>query len=444
MDPACLVGNASYALVPANQPDTPAWVTAGDYCDAEFLFYDGFVDISEGPRIPAVSQSGEPLPPGEYLAVIDIPLRSERVVLPVTVVEAEIPVGGWRVEHAGSDGLTWLGGGNIVLSSEDRVFIADANNGSRVIAIDAASGAPIWSTTGIDLTLNTAFLQALSNDQLLVSGQHGPLRSLNVDSGREWWVFEFPADYGDLRSTLVGNTLISAAGTPRESDRRPPLVSRIDPSTGELVWQTPLTDNTDIQNGAPAIASGVVLVLSTPGEPRAGVGNTIHALDIETGQVRWTADLGGEQRFHSFPTLTTSTLAIVPGPTGIVAYDLDNGDQRWAIPGATPLALASESEVFAMNGASILRVNTRDGTFTPFAELEATAFPHPFGAVIGQQLVVSHDKGVVAYQISSAALSFSWNSPARLTDRAAVTSTHITVTTSNRSVIHVPLLDTGR
>jgi len=47
----------------------------------------GYRDVSSGPSFYARTKYGEPLRPGDYLAVFDIHGRSERLEYPVTVVE---------------------------------------------------------------------------------------------------------------------------------------------------------------------------------------------------------------------------------------------------------------------------------------------------------------------------------------------------------------------
>lgn len=86
-DTGCRIGSGAYALVPADAPDAEAWLRPIVDCGGNFDMPPGFADRSEGPGFIASNKIGEALPPGEYLAVLDIDGRSERLSHPVTITE---------------------------------------------------------------------------------------------------------------------------------------------------------------------------------------------------------------------------------------------------------------------------------------------------------------------------------------------------------------------
>jgi hypothetical protein len=74
-DPACIIGSGRYALVPADQPDAELWLQPVADRGGSFVYADGFVGDYDGPVFPARTMHGEPLPPGEYLAVFETDAR---------------------------------------------------------------------------------------------------------------------------------------------------------------------------------------------------------------------------------------------------------------------------------------------------------------------------------------------------------------------------------
>lgn len=87
VDRGCRLGTGAYALIPANDPGAEAWVRPIADCGGNFVMAPGFVNRYDGPRFEAVTRFGEPLPPGDYLAVLEIDGLSERLSYSVAVTE---------------------------------------------------------------------------------------------------------------------------------------------------------------------------------------------------------------------------------------------------------------------------------------------------------------------------------------------------------------------
>lgn len=85
VDPGCYVGTGRYALIPKGAPDGALWRQPIADCGGAFKMKPGYHDESSGPGFPAYTKYGDPLPPGEYLAVPEIQGLSERLQYPVTV-----------------------------------------------------------------------------------------------------------------------------------------------------------------------------------------------------------------------------------------------------------------------------------------------------------------------------------------------------------------------
>jgi hypothetical protein len=83
---ACELGLGRYALVPADASDAELWIAPIATCQGPTEIADGF----EGERgwftFFAAAASGEPLTPGDYVAVLELDGWSGRFELPIVVV----------------------------------------------------------------------------------------------------------------------------------------------------------------------------------------------------------------------------------------------------------------------------------------------------------------------------------------------------------------------
>jgi len=84
-DADCAIGSGRYALVPVDDPAAAVWSQPTVDCGGPFAMPSGFGDDRAGPEFTAQGGYSEPLPPGEYLAVLEIDGFSERLVRTVTV-----------------------------------------------------------------------------------------------------------------------------------------------------------------------------------------------------------------------------------------------------------------------------------------------------------------------------------------------------------------------
>lgn len=85
MDPACVIGSGRYALVPIDDPDPELWLRPVVDCQGPTEMRDGYRDRSSGRTFFARTKHGEPLPPGDYIAALEIEGYSERLEVPVKV-----------------------------------------------------------------------------------------------------------------------------------------------------------------------------------------------------------------------------------------------------------------------------------------------------------------------------------------------------------------------
>ncbi|MBW3595576.1 MAG: hypothetical protein KY391_08365, partial [Actinobacteria bacterium] len=76
VDPGCALYAYSYALVPVDQPDAELWGQVIVDCAGSRVLKAGYIDRYKGPTFAATDKFGEPLPVGEYLAVMELQERS--------------------------------------------------------------------------------------------------------------------------------------------------------------------------------------------------------------------------------------------------------------------------------------------------------------------------------------------------------------------------------
>lgn len=86
-DPGCLLGAGRYALVPVDDPAAELWLAPVVDCQGPFVMADGFSESYSGPTFPAATKFGDPLPPGRYIASLEIQGRTDRLEQPVMVTE---------------------------------------------------------------------------------------------------------------------------------------------------------------------------------------------------------------------------------------------------------------------------------------------------------------------------------------------------------------------
>jgi outer membrane protein assembly factor BamB len=86
---------------------------------------------------------------------------------------------------------------------------------------------------------------------------------------------------------------------------------------GRELWHTQLAEGTDLQWHSPPTSGDMVIFQSTLSHQGNASGNMAHAIDVHTGEIGWTVDLGGDQGFHFYPTLVSSDQAFLAGPTSV-------------------------------------------------------------------------------------------------------------------------------
>ena len=86
VDQSCWLAAGRFGVVPADEPDAELWQAIVVDCGGPRRLEDGFVDRFSGPDFQATDMHGEPLPPGGYVAALEIEGFSERLLQPLEIV----------------------------------------------------------------------------------------------------------------------------------------------------------------------------------------------------------------------------------------------------------------------------------------------------------------------------------------------------------------------
>jgi outer membrane protein assembly factor BamB len=328
----------------------------------------------------------------------------------------------WKRVGIGMSGSYLASNGELALMDSERVYVADGFGGSgdryHVTALSIESGETVWRRS--DLTapnvVDDVFLQALSADLLIVNGQYGNVSAVDAATGTTMWSFPLPDRYGAVRSTITGDDLIVITSAPMEGDLRPPIVYSLDLYTGDQQWSTELTESTQAQWHSPPVSDGLVFVTSTQSYLDDGPANVVHALDIDSGEIIWSVDLGGTQGFHFSPAVIAGDLLVVRSqgdpiemPTDISALHVTDGFQEWTYPGANLLAMTPDGDLVAHDGGIIL-IDPTSGEMLerllPATELED--FQIDTATLSEGVLILSGWQGVRGYDLQTGERVFRW------------------------------------
>jgi outer membrane protein assembly factor BamB len=199
----------------------------------------------------------------------------------------------WAVDVSGDP--SWL---TVV---NETVFVSGTQD--RVHALAAASGGTLWETA-VDGSLRTA--PTVAGDNLYVGSQEA-LFALGTLNGTEQWRFDgqFVAP-----PTVVDGVVFAGDGSAR--------VHALEAATGEARWSVSFSNSPFL--AAPTVADGTVL---------ASGSSTLFALNRETGNTRWTADI--DNGLNAAPTVADGTVYTGDARGRVVALDLATGERQWGV-----------------------------------------------------------------------------------------------------------------
>lgn len=260
----------------------------------------------------------------------------------------------WRRSMAsGDDGLAL----NLVPEYRDgRLYVADVEG--QVSALDAATGAPVWS---VDLDVAASGGPGLGEGLVLIGTSDAEVIALSAEDGSERWrarvssevlaapiaafgravvrtidgkVFGLNAESGERVwlyereipvLTLRGTSAPVLSGTAVLCGMAGGKLVALDVSTGGLLWEATVTvpgGRSELErladiDGDPLLSGGVAYVATYQGE--------VAALGEATGSVLW------RRKFSSYSGMAVDRYNVYASDSeGFVwALDADNGSARW-------------------------------------------------------------------------------------------------------------------
>lgn len=303
---------------------------------------------------------------------------------------------------AGSGGRVWrrdlkpegerdsTSGGGIAVDG-GRIFAATGYG--EVVALSASDGEVIW-TRDVETPLRSA--PTASAGKVFVVSQKNEVFAVNQEDGTEAFTYAgIPEQAGLLAAAspaVSGDTVV----IPYSSGE----VMAFSIQKGEATWQTfvtrgqrtlAVTGLPDV-SGSPVISGGTVYA--------TGVAGRTIAVDLRSGDTKWTADVGSA---HT-PVVSGDALFLVDLSGRMVALSRVSGDVMWVR--ALPRPREKRDDTYAgpvlaggalwaiSNDGRLAKVDPASGELLSDQDIGAAGFTSPI--VAGGQMIVVSDTGEVS------------------------------------------------
>jgi outer membrane protein assembly factor BamB len=302
------------------------------------------------------------------LASEDAPNRTAPAGLPAPQRNADWPQTGGRADHAtghlalaAAPALVWSTSIGAAESAGQRITAAPVIANGRVIAMDAASVVTATSTDGASLWQTDVTAPgepagsigggglAIAEGRVFVATAYGEVIALDAATGSPLWRHRFDAPVAGAPTLAAGLVLVQC---------RDGTASALDMGDGRLRWTAQGLPETAgvVAPGAPAV-SGDVAVFGLSGAE-------LLALRLDDGTQIWRRSVAGLRAGRPVARLRDVTGApVIIGGTVIagassghsVALDLQSGAERWNAPeGALGPVLSAGGSVYLVSDAGAL------------------------------------------------------------------------------------------
>lgn len=241
--------------------------------------------------------------------------------------------------RVGDGGLVATGGFPVAVAGA--VVYVDAHG---ISAFDAATGHPRWVTStgtspAVDPALSSYSMPVVSDGTVFVGGDDGAVYALDAATGAVRWssaTFAVGGSAGgaSLVPGLGPTSSVTVAGGVVYAAGRDGVLHALDVATGAVRWTAPI-GAVNAFGSAPLVVDGTVYVQSD---------DALHAFDAVTGARRWTGDLVGGGLFSFVPPVPNGgSLFVVGGDALLHEVDARTGATLWTAghrappPKETPL-----------------------------------------------------------------------------------------------------------
>jgi len=343
-------------------PDTDFGATLSDDCSRrDFLSYGASVPLLAGLSVSRTPGSGmadvrQTWSEANGITTTPVPYRdllfgiTSDGLLMATNVESEVNT--WELSLGGfpyDDGLAVIGD----------TLLAGSSTG-RLVAVEPASGDVQWQRT-----LSHPVMGFARDGTNVVVSSTGGLHSIALDDGRILWEAELALYRYGLSFDYVFGAVPTVVGD-GVFVRTESGVTALSTSDGQLIWEQSVPKNTrDLIHGANlAVASETIFAVS----------DVLRAIDIRTGDVRWTVEgeAAGRSLYNrGFVSPVTDGSSVYTGIGTVQSFNADSGATNWIGGGfpafLNPLTYDPETTTLyvstvAENEMKVVRMNPDAGT----------------------------------------------------------------------------------
>lgn len=227
----------------------------------------------------------------------------------VTANDRGNDVQAWRL---GTDTgvLEWAGhpGGTIVSLGVVGELVVAATSRRQVVAYDSV-GRRLWTFVADELVLAPPVSRGDGAADVVIAARSGTVTAIDAREGVPRWSVSIGADARAVTSSSDGVVLVA--------DERERLTA-LDGETGETLWRREVGLIDVMQASA---RDGVVVIMADSGE--------VFALELDNGAERFSTLYTGVATGISYGTDTV----IVLSDENATGLDIDDGAQRWRMPG---------------------------------------------------------------------------------------------------------------
>ena len=266
-----------------------------------------------------------------------------------------------------------LSGANLVWSGkEDTLWAAGVKIG--VCEVKPKTGELVTHVFFDGPGLTGGKIVRRAGNVILAQTQHrktsNEIAAIDVSTGGSLWEMQIGPDMSLLKVTGAIKRFYISQKTSR---RLGPLIMAVDSESGEMLWKTQLAKPVDMLTTA--IEKNGTMYLGC--NPPAWRYTPVFAIDVETGKLRWQADVEGNDTY--VVTADEKALYVTNFSEGmLIAFDVKSGDLLWREKGYTafmPEAVLStprKQPLFLQkDNVTVVAVNRKTGAILaeePFPE----------------------------------------------------------------------------